>query len=124
MLISLSVAPSFSLILTALLYVLSVVPKQGIVTHVIPFLSSPERSNALTVTSSASVESSPPDIPITALLQPVCSSLFLSPYVCMSRISSHLASLSYLSSGTNGALSKNLLSLSSLCIISGQLTYT
>ena len=88
-----------------------------------PFLSRLRISNALTVTRRASVESSPPDIPITALLQLVCSNLFLSPYVCMSSISSHLASLSFLSSGTNGALSKYLFNSKVRFFNSGQVTY-
>ena len=46
---------------------LSVVPKHGIVTAVIFSLGMPRKSNALAVTSSASVESSPPEIPMTAL---------------------------------------------------------
>ena len=37
-------------------------------------------SKAFAVTKSASVESSPPEIPITADLQCVCSSRFFSPF--------------------------------------------
>lgn len=51
---------------TALLYVISVVPKPGIVTHIMFSLGSDNISIALTATRSASVESSPPEIPITA----------------------------------------------------------
>ena len=64
----LNVAPSFFVSVTALLYVLSVVPKHGIVTERIFSLGMPSISKALAVTRSARVESSPPEIPTTALL--------------------------------------------------------
>ena len=70
-LISSNVAPNFFVKFTALLYVRSVVPKQGIVTATIFFLSRPIISNARTVTSKARVESNPPEIPMTTLLHPV-----------------------------------------------------
>jgi len=78
---SLKVHPNFSIIETALVYVLSVVPKPGIVTAIIPFLSRFNLSKALAVTNNANVESRPPEIPTTAFLQLVCSNLFLSPIV-------------------------------------------
>ncbi|MNP24830.1 hypothetical protein D3C76_1176100 [compost metagenome] len=40
------------------------------------FLSKPNKSKVFTITSKARVESSPPDIPITAFLDFVCSNLF------------------------------------------------
>lgn len=65
---SLSVAPSLFVISQAFVYVLSVVPKHGIVTAA-NFASAQAqvKSNAFAVTRSASEESSPPEIPITAL---------------------------------------------------------
>ncbi len=51
-------------------------PKPGIVTALIRSCGMPSRSNARTVTSSASVESRPPEMPTTAVLQCVCSRRF------------------------------------------------
>ena len=65
--------------MTALLYVRSVVPKHGIVTERIFSLGIPNKSNALAVTRSASVESSPPEIPTTALFTPVWARRFFKP---------------------------------------------
>ena len=50
---------------TALSCVRSVVPKPGIVTPMIPLRSNPSTSNVRTATRRASVESNPPDMPIT-----------------------------------------------------------
>ena len=81
MLISLKSHPNSLISSTAFKYVLSVVPKPGIVTACIPFLSSPNASKAFTVTRSANVESRPPEIPITTFEHPVCSRRLLSPQV-------------------------------------------
>ena len=43
---------------------------------IISFLSRLRSSKVLTITSKAKVESSPPEIPITAFLECVCSNLF------------------------------------------------
>ena len=91
----------------ALLYVRSVVPNAGIVMAWMPLLSIPRRSNAFAVTSSASVESRPPEMPMTAVFAPICSSLFLSPSACRRKISSQRAVLSSDADGTNG-LGSNL----------------
>ena len=100
---SINVAPRHFMRFTALSYVLSVVPNPGIVTAAISLWSFPSRSKAFTVTRSASVESRPPDIPITAVLQLVCSNRFFSPIAWIIKISSQRLSLSFLSAGTKGA---------------------
>ena len=64
--ISRKLAPSFFVSVTALEYVLSVVPKQGIVTQTRFSLGIFNISNALAVTNTARVESRPPLIPTTA----------------------------------------------------------
>ena len=99
---TLRVQPRRSTIFMALVLVLSVVPKQGMVTHMIPRRSRPSMSNVRAVTSSASVESSPPEIPITAVLHPMWRSLCLSPRHWRLIISSALALMDALSSGMNG----------------------
>ena len=106
---SIKVAPNAFVSSTALLYVLSVVPKQGIVTHIMPFLSKPASSKALFATIRACVESRPPLIPITTFLVPICSILFFKPKAWILRISSQRLSLTCKSLGTNGCGSKNLL---------------
>ena len=65
-------------------------------------LGIPNRSKAFTVTNSASVESSPPEIPTTALFAWVCARRFFSPCACISKISSQRFSRSVLLPGTNG----------------------
>ena len=52
----------------------------------------PSRSKARQVTSSASVESSPPEIPITAVRAAVWRRRFCSPAACMAKMLSHRAS--------------------------------
>ena len=99
---STNVAPRHSISFTALSYVRSVVPNPGMVTAMIPLRSLPDKSNARTVTRSARVESSPPEIPTTALAF-VCSKRFFNPIAWIIRISSHRLSLVFLSPGTNGA---------------------
>ena len=59
------VAPIRSARMTALFLVRSVVPKQGIVTAKISVLGRPRRSAVFAATKSASVESKPPEMPIT-----------------------------------------------------------
>ena len=89
----------------ALVFVRSVVPKQGMVTQMIPRLSRLSMSKALTVTRSASVESRPPEMPMTAVLQLMWRSLCFRPRAWSVRISSLLEARSSESSGTNGILS-------------------
>ena len=100
-------APSFFVSVQALVYVRSVVPKQGMVTAVISDGDRPSREKAREVTSSASVESRPPEIPMTALLQPVCSSRFFRPMAWMVKISSQRFRRSSCRDGTKGAGSMN-----------------
>ena len=60
-------------------YVLSVVPKQGIVTDKIFSRGIFNMSKALAVTRRANVESRPPEIPTTAWAAPVWARRFLRP---------------------------------------------
>ena len=87
-----SVPRSFMMV-NALLYVLSVVPKPGIVTAMIFFVSRPSILKVSTQTSSASVESRPPEIPTTAVLAWACSILFARPAVWILKISSQRSSI-------------------------------
>jgi len=79
MLISFIVTPSDFIKSIALLYVLSVVPKPGIVMPRISLDGLPISFIASTATRSASVESRPPEMPITQPFEPTCSSLLASP---------------------------------------------
>ena len=88
MLTSCTLTPSSSQSFTALDFVRFVVPKQGIVTHWICFRLRPQRSNARTHTRSASVLSSPPEMPSTTVFACVCSIRFLRPCDWMRRIAS------------------------------------
>ena len=72
-------APSSLTRSTALFFVLSDVPKHGIVTQIMSFLLYFKRSKAFTVTRSASVESRPPEIPITAALDLMWAILLTRP---------------------------------------------
>ena len=72
-------------------------------TERIALLSSPIISTAFAATRSASVESSPPEMPITNDLQPVCRRRFFKPSAWIVRISSHLRARSPQSSGTKGS---------------------
>ena len=65
--ISRSVTPIASHIFTAFDFVRFVVPKHGIVTATISVIGLPSSFIALAHTRSASVLSSPPEIPITAV---------------------------------------------------------
>ena len=85
--ISFELIPSFSIRISAFPFVRPVVPKPGMVMPTIPFRSIPSLSKARTVTKRAKVESNPPEMPITAFLQPICSSLVQSPSTWMERIS-------------------------------------
>ena len=105
-----SVAPSFFVKTHAFWYVLSVVPKQGIVTASMQLLSIPCKSNAFAVTSNANVESNPPEIPTTALLQLVWFRRFFSPIAWIIKDSSQHLFLRLSFSGTNGNFSKVLVS--------------
>ena len=64
---------------SALLRVRAVVPKPGIVTVTIPARSRPRISKARMITSSPSVESSPPERPNVTFLEPVCLSRRANP---------------------------------------------
>ena len=55
---------------------------------IISFLGNPNLSNVLTQTSKARVESRPPDIPTTTVLQLVWIKRFANPITCISNISS------------------------------------
>ena len=99
-------APSSWAIFWALDLVRPVVPKQGMDTAWTPFRSRPRLSKARTVTSSARVESKPPDRPITADLQPMWESLVARPWACMVKISWQRLSSPAWSWGTKGVLAK------------------
>ena len=101
MLISCIVMPRRSIRVIALLYVLSVVPKPGIVTPTIPSLLIPSLSKVFTHTKRASVESNPPLIPRMTFLLCVCMIRFASPATCMQNISSQLFFMSSFD-GING----------------------
>ena len=85
----------------ALWYVRSVVPKPGIVIPRIPFRDNPSLSKVFTQTSSASVESRPPEIPTTAVLAPVWTNLCASPATWIENTSSQ-CSFSSIPCGTKG----------------------
>ena len=71
--------PSSSQRISALLLVLLVVPKQGMVTARISVMGLPVSFMALAATRRARHESSPPEIPITALLALAAASLLARP---------------------------------------------
>ncbi|KAF5083545.1 hypothetical protein DSECCO2_87970 [anaerobic digester metagenome] len=81
------VAPSRSAKITALFFVRSVVPKQGMVTATMSVMGRSSIFRARPVISTASVESSPPDRPTTAVFAPVCSSRCLRPRDAINKIS-------------------------------------
>ena len=91
MFISRRVTPSDFTSLTALVYVLSVVPKPGMVMAMMPFRSRLSLSKASTQTSSARVESRPPLTPMTMVSALVCSMRLASPSLCIHSISSQLS---------------------------------
>ena len=96
------VQPSRSASSTALDFVRSVVPKQGMVTAMMSLAGRPSICMDTAVMSTARVLSSPPDRPTTAVLAPVCSSRFFSPRAAMHRISLHRSARSAASCGTKG----------------------
>lgn len=113
-----------SVSVTALDFVRFVVPKPGIVMQIIFSFGRARRSKALSATSRASAESSPPEMPMTAFLSPICSILFASPAAWILNISAQRTRLTFSSEGTNGCASKVLsisLSLSSGRVISTRL---
>ena len=69
--ISLDVIPRSSISLWAFVRVRLLVPKPGIVTPMIPSRGKPIKSKVATVLKRASVESRPPEIPITTFFAPV-----------------------------------------------------
>ena len=77
--ISRMVVPRLFISSMALLYVRSVVPNPGIVTAIISLWSFFRMSKEWAVTSRASVESSPPEIPITHVVACACSIRLASP---------------------------------------------
>ena len=81
--------------------VLLVVPKPGMVTAMMPSRGLPKRSKARTVTRSASAESSPPEMPMTAVLLCVCFRRRARALLCMERMSPQRRSSSF-PSGTKG----------------------
>ncbi len=87
-----------------------VVPKQGMVTASTSAAGRPSRCIARTATSRARQESSPPEMPITALLAWTCSSRRARPAACMVRICSHRPARSGPSGGRNGAGETGLVS--------------
>ena len=98
----LRVAPMRSARMTALFFVRSVVPKQGMVTAMISVMGRSSIFIARPVMSTARVESRPPERPTTAVLAPVCSSRCFRPREASSKISRQRSSRSSLSSGTKG----------------------
>jgi len=100
--ISISVAFTFFASVHALSCVRSVVPKQGMVTARIPFVSMPHFLKARNVTRSASVESRQPLKPMTALFAWICRSRFARPSDWSSMTALHRSARSFESSGTNG----------------------
>ena len=102
MLTSRSVAPSASAMTVALPCVRSVVPKPGMVTAMMPERSIPRMSKARAQTSSASVESSPPDTPMTAVCECVCASLFARPCAWIASTSSQRSLRLETLAGTKG----------------------
>ncbi len=100
----LPVTPRASISFNELFFVLPVVPNPGIVTAIISFTHFPIDLKARYVTSNASAESSPPEIPITAVFALVCFNLFSSPLDCIFKISSVLSDSLKSSSGTKGVL--------------------
>ena len=82
-LISLTVQPRYSISATELFFVRSVVPNPGIVIPVTVSGESPRSLTACAHTSSASVESSPPDTPTTTHLLFVASMRLASAVTCI-----------------------------------------
>ena len=89
-------------ILQAFLYVLSVVPKQGIVIAIISSKSSSQSLKASYVSKSAKVESKPPDKPKTALVVRVCFNRFAKAWASIETISLQRISKFALQEGING----------------------
>ena len=80
----------------------SVVPKQGMVMPTTSVAGLPVLRAASVATRSASVESSPPETPMTGLPR-VTSIRFFSPMTCISKIPIHRSARSAFVSGTNGS---------------------
>ena len=104
--------PSASISTTALSWVRPVVPKPGMVIPTMPVRGNCNLSKALAATSSARVLSSPPDTPITTLLQPIAANRRASPAACILIISSHRPESNLPSAGTNGWRFTGLINLS------------
>ena len=100
--ISTGVTSSSSMSFQALLWVRWLVASPGMVMATIPLRSRWSRSKAFTATSRASVESSPPEIPIVTLRHPVADSLCISPQAWIWSISSQRSRRRLSSAGTKG----------------------
>ena len=85
--ISFIVVPSAFIRFWALEYVRSVVPNPGIVTAMMSLCGLLSMSKAFAVTSSARVESSPPEMPITALCERVWAMRRASAVACIMKMS-------------------------------------
>ncbi len=94
--------PRFSQSFSAFPRVRFVVPKQGIVTAIISVRRLCRASIALTITSSASVLSSPPEMPTITFGQFICSIRRISPSDWMRSIASARSASISPSAGTNG----------------------
>ena len=103
MLISLQEIPRVRISSQELLYVRSEVPKQGMVTPQTSDAGRPSRRMASTDTSSARVESSPPEMPTTAFALPRMDSRCFSPATCMWKISMHRRTRFCFPVGTKGS---------------------
>ena len=108
-----SSAPSCSAIVMALFFVRSVVPKQGMVTATMFLRGSEQRSMALAQASMTSVESTPPETPITGRQQFVYCMRLMRPSAWMVRQRSANSPRS--PSGTKGSRFMRRVSAVSAC---------
>ena len=121
--ISRRVMPSDAIRARALSCVRSEVPKPGMVTPMMPSRGSFKRSKAAMATMSASVESSPPEMPITARRRPMWRSRSASACDWMRNVSRQRRSRAVASSGTKGCGGMVRLSgLSSVCTSKGMVS--
>ena len=97
-----SVAPRASESRSALPFVRLVVPKPGMVMARMPSRGRPSRSKARWQTSSASVESSPPDTPMTARRARMWAMRWARACAWIEKTSSQRSARACLSAGTKG----------------------
>ena len=109
---------------TALSCVRSVVPNPGMVTPIIPFLSSPRASNVLEATNRAKVESNPPKIPIVRDFVPVTLRRWARPEIWILIISSQRSSIRALLAGTKGCGATCLIKSVCLFSVAGRVAFT